>query len=106
MSGVSETRVVEPVILEMPLFYDEGTDSTTAVVFDRETGKWWDECYNLETALGYVHDPAVVVIGVGPQYWRDGDLRFTVAEVEQAIEHEYDLVSDCFGWARPTVSAA
>lgn len=88
------------VVIELPLYYDE---DTTAIIFDRETGLWYDDAWNLESALNYVHDPSVVVIGVGPDSWRPD---ITTAQVEEAIEHEYRLVNDCFGWPIPEVVAA
>jgi hypothetical protein len=91
-----------PVVLEIPLDID---GDTVAMIFDAETGQHYDDAGNLESAINYIHQGAeYVVIGVGPELWRDGDVRLTEREVQEAIEHEYALVSDCFGWRVPVLA--
>lgn len=85
------------IIVKMPLFSDK---HTVALVFDpadvhtstREVESIYDECGNLETAIQYAHDGFIVIAVAG-----DPDRDLTLEEVQQAIDHEQELVADCFG---------
>lgn len=90
------------LVIDLPLFVDP---DTVVLVFDPENldptnpapTQPYDECANLETALQYAHD-GFVTVAVNPEYWRsDNTIRYTTAEIQQALDHEQALVSDCFG---------
>lgn len=81
------------IIIELPLFTDA---DTVALVFDPgDTSAVYDEAGNLETAIQYAHD-GFIVIAVNDCKTYTGDV-ISPAELQRALNHEQQLVLDCFG---------
>ena len=95
------------LVIDLPLFVDP---DTVVLVFDPENldptnpapTQPYDECPDLESALQYAHD-GFVTVAVNPEYWRSTvstdspEIRHTAAAIQQALDYEQALVSDCFG---------
>ena len=85
--------------IQMPLFDADG-DVPTAMVFDAETGMHYDDCWNLESAQTYIHQGSdFIILATG----EDTDRGLTAEQVVSAINYEYALVEDCFGWRVPVL---
>ena len=81
------------IIIELPLFTDP---NTVALVFDPiDPSIVYDEAANLETAIQYAHD-GFIVVAVNDCKTYTGDV-ISPAELQRAINHEQQLVIDCFG---------
>lgn len=94
----AETKAL---VLDMPLFSDP---DVLVEIFDVITGEHYDSAYNLETAETYVNSGNYIGVAVNSLYWHDGELRNTVEELQHRMNIERELVEDCFGLRRVTLS--